>query len=150
MMLKLYTLVVTAAAAVYPSAEVECMRTYPPGRRVFHTVPSPTLCKNGCALLYFPEVDITALYLLCDAPFELCACLNRLHRLPAIKYGGPLWCLAFLIPWWPWSSVAGSWLVGVHFCFSICMFDSFLTYVRRALHSLLLCKRLPTAVWVRP
>ena len=51
-------------------------------------------------------------------------------RLPAIKYGGPLWCLAFLIPWWPWSSEPGSLLVGAHFCVSICMFDSFLTYVR--------------------
>eukprot|EP00904_Undaria_pinnatifida_P006719 jgi/Undpi1/3177/HiC_scaffold_15.g06551.m1 len=51
------------------------------------------------------------------------------RRLPAIKYGGPLWCLAFLIPWWPWSSVPGSWLVGLHFAVSICMFDSFLTYV---------------------
>eukprot|EP00903_Cladosiphon_okamuranus_P018115 g16670.t1 len=51
------------------------------------------------------------------------------RRLPAIKYGGPLWCLAFLIPWWPWSSEPGSLLVGVHFCVSICMFDSFLTYV---------------------
>ena len=52
------------------------------------------------------------------------------RRLPAIKYGGPLWCLAFLIPWWPWSSEPGSVLVGVHFCVSICIFDSFLTYVR--------------------
>ncbi|CAM9737676.1 unnamed protein product, partial [Sphacelaria rigidula] len=51
------------------------------------------------------------------------------RRLPAIKYGGPLWCLSFLIPWWPWSNEPGSWLVGAHFCFSICMFDSFLTYV---------------------
>ena len=65
-----------------------------------------------------------------------CLCLpapriaSRVRRLPAIKYGGPLWCLAFLIPWWPWSSVAGSWLVGLHFAVSICMFDSFLTYVR--------------------
>ncbi|CAN0522674.1 unnamed protein product, partial [Ectocarpus sp. 8 AP-2014] len=50
-------------------------------------------------------------------------------RLPAIKYGGPLWCLAFLIPWWPWSTEPGSFLVGLHFCVSICMFDSFLTYV---------------------
>ncbi|CAM9856807.1 unnamed protein product [Scytosiphon promiscuus] len=51
------------------------------------------------------------------------------RRLPAIKYGGPMWCLAFLIPWWPWSSEPGSVLVGAHFCVSICMFDSFLTYV---------------------
>ncbi|CAM9507886.1 unnamed protein product [Ectocarpus sp. 12 AP-2014] len=51
------------------------------------------------------------------------------RRLPAIKYGGPLWCLAFLIPWWPWSTEPGSFLVGLHFCVSICMFDSFLTYV---------------------
>eukprot|EP00752_Nemacystus_decipiens_P008625 g7702.t1 len=51
------------------------------------------------------------------------------RRLPAIRYGGPLWCLAFLIPWWPWSPEPGSLLVGVHFCVSICMFDSFLTYV---------------------
>lgn len=41
-----------------------------------------------------------------------------------------MWCLAFLIPWWPWSSEPGSLLVGAHFCVSICMFDSFLTYVR--------------------
>lgn len=65
------------------------------------------------------------------------ACLHHVspcfRRLPAIKYGGPLWCLAFLIPWWPWSSVPGSWLVGLHFAVSICMFDSFLTYVSRLL-----------------
>lgn len=42
---------------------------------------------------------------------------------------GPLWALAFLVAWFPWSMDGNSWLAAFHFLTSLCLFDTFLTYV---------------------
>lgn len=85
----------------------------------------------------------------------------------SIKWGGLVWCLSFLMIWWPWgggaadaasaSTVAGpaygaglaaalvipsslSWhgvISGLHFAISLCLYDSALTYVE-LVHSALL------------
>lgn len=44
-----------------------------------------------------------------------------------IKYGGVLWAITFLLPWWPWSSGQG--MLAVQFCVCLCAYDTFLTYV---------------------
>eukprot|EP01112_Ceratiomyxa_fruticulosa_P008723 TRINITY_DN225_c0_g1_i8.p1 TRINITY_DN225_c0_g1~~TRINITY_DN225_c0_g1_i8.p1 ORF type:complete len:480 (-),score=71.28 TRINITY_DN225_c0_g1_i8:354-1793(-) len=49
------------------------------------------------------------------------------RRIPAIKWGGLLWALVFLIPWFPWGT--SQVVVCIHFIVSICCFDAFLTYV---------------------
>jgi Na+/melibiose symporter-like transporter len=68
-------------------------------------------------------------------PFELSVCDNE----NCFQYVvGPLWALSFLIPWFPWSSDGSSFLAFFHFVTSICLFDTFLTYVLMV-HCALLC-----------
>jgi len=50
-------------------------------------------------------------------------------RLSVIQYGGPLWCVCFLVTWFPWSYDGESWLAFAHFLFSMFCFDGFLTFV---------------------
>ena len=51
------------------------------------------------------------------------------RRLPVLKYGGPAWCLAFMVLWYPWSYEGGSWAALLHFFATMMLFDGFLTYV---------------------
>eukprot|EP01116_Phalansterium_solitarium_P011079 TRINITY_DN26687_c0_g1_i1.p1 TRINITY_DN26687_c0_g1~~TRINITY_DN26687_c0_g1_i1.p1 ORF type:complete len:500 (-),score=153.20 TRINITY_DN26687_c0_g1_i1:106-1605(-) len=51
------------------------------------------------------------------------------RRLFAIRWGGPLWCLVFLMPWFVWFDVSRSTLVGLHFVAALFLFDTFLTWV---------------------
>ena len=56
--------------------------------------------------------------------------IDKTHsRLSVIQYGGPLWCVCFLVTWFPWSYDGQSWLAFVHFLFSMFCFDGFLTFV---------------------
>lgn len=57
-------------------------------------------------------------------------------RLPAIKYGGPLWACVFLLPWFNWTDES-PYITGIHFLVSLCVYDAFLTYVL-LVHSALL------------
>ncbi|XP_014345357.1 transmembrane protein 180-like [Latimeria chalumnae] len=48
----------------------------------------------------------------------------------SILYGAPLYCLAFLIPWFPWKNYQeGEWLSGLHLIVTLCAFDGMLTFV---------------------
>ncbi|XP_013379044.1 transmembrane protein 180 isoform X2 [Lingula anatina] len=48
----------------------------------------------------------------------------------AVLFGGPFYCLAFLVPWFPWGNYeSGSWLCGAHLLFSLCLFDTLFTFV---------------------
>lgn len=49
------------------------------------------------------------------------------RRIPLILYGGPVWCLAFMLPWFQWGSSPG--LVGLHFFVSLFLFDGLYTFV---------------------
>jgi len=48
------------------------------------------------------------------------------RRTTAIKYGGLLWAVAFVLVWFPPTSSA---LLGLHFVFSLCFYDGMLSYV---------------------
>jgi len=50
------------------------------------------------------------------------------RRLIYIKWGGPLWALAFFLTWFPWS-YDNQIIIFIHFVVSICAFDMFLTLV---------------------
>lgn len=48
----------------------------------------------------------------------------------SILYGAPLYCLAFLLAWFPWRSYTpGDWMSGVHLMVALCAFDALLTFV---------------------
>lgn len=51
------------------------------------------------------------------------------RRLPVIYFGGPVWCLTFMLSWYPWSYDGESWLAFAHFLFTMFSYDGFLTYV---------------------
>ncbi|XP_023691282.2 transmembrane protein 180-like [Paramormyrops kingsleyae] len=52
------------------------------------------------------------------------------QRRLSILYGAPLYCLAFLIAWFPWRTYsAGDWLSGLHLSVALCAFDGLLTFV---------------------
>ena len=70
---------------------------------------------------------------------------GRGRRALAIRWGGLLWSLSFLMVWWPWvlpraddgssGSVAAAWwwpsehtLAGLHFTAALCLYDGFLTF----------------------
>ena len=50
------------------------------------------------------------------------------RRLPAIRYGGPLWALAFLLTWYSPGGESPL-LAGLHFVFTLCFYDGMLTLV---------------------
>lgn len=50
------------------------------------------------------------------------------RRLIYIKYGGPIWALAFLLVWFPWS-FDNQLIIFIHYVISICFFDTMLTLV---------------------
>eukprot|EP00300_Choanocystis_sp_HF-7_P009720 c16599_g1_i2.p1 GENE.c16599_g1_i2~~c16599_g1_i2.p1 ORF type:complete len:413 (+),score=92.89 c16599_g1_i2:145-1383(+) len=52
-------------------------------------------------------------------------------RSMTLYLAGFLWCFAFLLPWIPLPSIVTnhSLLLGIHFCLSLCAFDTFLTWV---------------------
>lgn len=50
------------------------------------------------------------------------------RRIPYIKYGAPIWAIAFIITWIPWS-MDNQILIFLHFIISICLFDTMLTLV---------------------
>ena len=72
---------------------------------------------------------------------------GRRDRLPIIRFGGALWCVAFCMVWLPWgdatdvslSSGGGAmpaaaplpspWLAAAHFAFVLCFYDAMLTLV---------------------
>lgn len=52
------------------------------------------------------------------------------QRRLSILYGAPLYCLAFLVAWFPWRAYsAGDWLSGLHLSVALCAFDGLLTFV---------------------
>jgi len=53
------------------------------------------------------------------------------RRLPAIKYGGPLWALVFALAWMDIGTdvQTSSFLAGIHFCVVLCAYDGLLTLV---------------------
>jgi Na+/melibiose symporter-like transporter len=53
------------------------------------------------------------------------------RRIPAIKYGGPLWAVIFALAWYDldYGGVYGSILAGVHFTIILCLYDALLTIV---------------------
>lgn len=53
-------------------------------------------------------------------------------RKKAIYYGGPIWAITFLLPWFQWvdySKPENSWIVGIHLIVVLCAYDSMLTFV---------------------
>ena len=50
-------------------------------------------------------------------------------RRHTILYGAPIFALSFLMPWFPWTSDHGSWLIGLHLIVSLCFYDTMFTYV---------------------
>ncbi|NVM02810.1 MAG: MFS transporter [Candidatus Helarchaeota archaeon] len=50
------------------------------------------------------------------------------RRIPFIKYGAPIWALAFIMTWFPWS-FDNQIIIFIHFIVSICSFDTMLTLV---------------------
>eukprot|EP00949_MAST-11_sp_MAST-11-sp1_P002200 g2200.t1 len=51
------------------------------------------------------------------------------RRLPVLKYGGPLWCLTFMLTFYGWSFDGEALLAAAHFFFTLFLYDGFLTYV---------------------
>jgi len=51
------------------------------------------------------------------------------RRLQAIRYGGPIWGLAFLLPWFEWFPSDNSVFLGLQFVISLFFFDALLTWV---------------------
>lgn len=58
------------------------------------------------------------------------------RRLIYIKYGAPLWAVAFLLVWFPWS-YTDQIIIFIHFTISICLNDTIFTLVVLAWMSLL-------------
>jgi Na+/melibiose symporter-like transporter len=50
------------------------------------------------------------------------------RRIIYIKYFGPVWALAFLIVWFPWS-LDNQIIIFIHYVISICLFDTLFTLV---------------------
>lgn len=50
------------------------------------------------------------------------------RRIIYIKYGGPIWALAFLLVWFPWS-LDNQIIIFIHYVITICLFDIFFTLV---------------------
>lgn len=64
----------------------------------------------------------------------------RRSRLPAIRYGGGLWALAFFLVWFPWGGPEASpLLTGLNWMANLCLYDSMLTLVE-VNHSALLAE----------
>ena len=58
-------------------------------------------------------------------------CCSDRHS--SVLYGGPLYAIAFLLPWLPWKYYhEGDWLSGLHLVVSLRAFDSTLTFVQQA------------------
>ncbi|EKX46456.1 hypothetical protein GUITHDRAFT_107660 [Guillardia theta CCMP2712] len=53
------------------------------------------------------------------------------RRIPAIRYGGPLWALVFSLSWLDWGDEGhkGSFLSAIHFTLALCAYDGLLTTV---------------------
>ena len=53
------------------------------------------------------------------------------RRIPAIRYGGPLWALVFALSWLDWGDEGhkGSFLSAIHFTLALCAYDGLLTTV---------------------
>ena len=52
--------------------------------------------------------------------------LTRTRR-HTILYGAPIYVLSFLLPWFPWTSEKGTWIVGLHLMISLCFYDTMFT-----------------------
>lgn len=64
-------------------------------------------------------------YLQDNSRMEFCS-----RRRLSILYGAPLYCLSFLLAWFPWRAYeADDWLSGVHLMVTLCAFDGLLTFV---------------------
>ena len=52
-------------------------------------------------------------------------------RRESVLYGGPLFALSFIVPWFPWGSIDGAqpWLTGLHLIVALCFWDTMFTYV---------------------
>ncbi len=51
-------------------------------------------------------------------------------RRHSILYGAPLFCLSFLVPWFPWGTYEkDSYLAGCHLLFALCFWDTMFTFV---------------------
>ncbi len=50
------------------------------------------------------------------------------RRLIYIKYGAPIWAIAFLLIWFPWS-YTDQIIIFIHFTISICLYDTMFTLV---------------------
>nr|XP_051703859.1 transmembrane protein 180 isoform X3 [Oryctolagus cuniculus] len=56
------------------------------------------------------------------------------HHLSAL-FGGPLYAMAFLLPWFPWKDYQeGDWLSGIHLMVSLCAFESTLSRIQQVQH----------------
>ncbi|KTF83932.1 hypothetical protein cypCar_00013960 [Cyprinus carpio] len=64
-------------------------------------------------------------YLQDNSRMECCS-----RRRLSILYGAPLYCLSFLLAWFPWRTYEpDDWLSGVHLMVTLCAFDGMLTFV---------------------
>nr|XP_055039987.1 transmembrane protein 180-like [Misgurnus anguillicaudatus] len=64
-------------------------------------------------------------YLQDNSRIECCS-----RRRLSILYGAPLYCLTFLLAWFPWRTYEeGDWLSGIHLTVTLCAFDGMLTFV---------------------
>ncbi len=50
------------------------------------------------------------------------------RRIIYIKYFGPVWALAFILVWFPWS-LDNQIIIFIHYCVTICLFDTLFTLV---------------------
>ena len=52
-------------------------------------------------------------------------------RREGVLYGGPLFALSFLVPWFPWGNTDGTQtlLTGLHLIIALCFWDTMFTYV---------------------
>lgn len=50
------------------------------------------------------------------------------RRVVYIKYFGPVWALAFILVWFPWS-FDNQTIIFIHYCVAICLFDTLFTLV---------------------
>ena len=56
-------------------------------------------------------------------------CAIHKTRRHTILYGAPVFAISFLVPWFPWTDVRGSWVIGTHLMVSLCFYDTMFTYV---------------------
>lgn len=51
-------------------------------------------------------------------------------RRHSLLYGGPLYAVVFLIPWFPWEEMGlGTWKTGVHLIVALCLYDTMMTFL---------------------